>query len=47
MKKITEEDIDTAISRTLTHFIALGELDGPSTTRGYTRGGNKDDAAHH
>lgn len=27
--KITEDDIDTAISRIFTHFIALGELEGP------------------
>ena len=27
--KITEDDIDTAISRVFTHFIALGELEGP------------------
>ena len=29
--KVTEQDVDRAISRTLTHFIALGELDGPKS----------------
>lgn len=27
--KITIDDVDQAISRTLTHFVALGELEGP------------------
>ena len=33
MSKITEADLDTAVSRTLTGFIELGELDPPEEVR--------------
>ena len=38
MSKITEADLDTAVSRTLTGFIELGELDPPEEVPFQVRG---------
>ena len=45
--KIAEADIDTAVSRTLTHFIALGELDGPDEVIYQTYGPEMVDTTEH
>ena len=45
--KITEADIDQAISRVFTHFIALGELDGPEDVIFQTYGPELVDTTEH